>query len=179
MIQNIQILTVERHSKTASTGSGYIQLEVAFKNLDKGAVESRKIMPFGKTATVHKTLNEAQPGSQWVIEMEKGEKYWDWIKATPKAPGSPTAAPNKPTGTPVGKSTYETPEERAFKQRLIVRQSSLSVAKDVLAIGAKAPPSLVALTDLSEALAAWVFKEPNVSLVDMENDLTFEEEDVT
>ncbi len=65
----------------------------------------------------------------------------------------------------VSRSTYETPEERAKKQVYIVRQSSLSVARDNLAVGAKSPPDAESIIALARKFEAYVFdtKLPSVT----------------
>jgi hypothetical protein len=71
--------------------------------------------------------------------------------ATPQASiaGKPAAASPR--------STYETPEERAQRQILIVRQSSLSSAVALLTTGAKTAPSAQAVVDVAKEFEAYVF----------------------
>ena len=61
-------------------------------------------------------------------------------------------------GTPSPKSTYETPEERAARQRLIVRQSCLSNAVETLKVDKKGVDPTEALK-LAERYVGWVFGE--------------------
>lgn len=136
---NIEILKVDRITKTAKNGKNYNQLDVSFKNLDSGKVEGRKIMPFGETANTHKALNDAMPGNVFSVTALKNEAsgYWDWTAATPQAPGAQAAQEaaqgvKSSAASPAPKSTYETPEERAKKQVYIVRQSSISAALELL-----------------------------------------------
>lgn len=110
----------------------YKQAEIAFKDLAKGQVSSKKLMSF-TNPVVYKTLVDAKNGEIYTIDMEKNEKgYWDWIKAvtSTSVDTSNAVSPSKASVAP--KSTYETPEERAKKQVYIVRQSSISSAIDYM-----------------------------------------------
>ena len=138
----IQILNVT--VQTVPTAKGSYQLaDVAFKNLTYNKVEGKKVMSFGATKDTFTTLSQAQAGQVYNITVFKNDKgYNDWTSAnlddgsTPAASGGmpvKSAAPNAAART----STYETPEERAQRQILIVRQSSLSSAIATLTVGAK------------------------------------------
>jgi len=138
-----------------TTKGSYQQLEVTYKNLTySGKVESKKLMSFGANAGAFKTLAEATNGSQWEVTVVKNAQgYNDWptvvpssgaTEATPSPQTSGAQARSQPGQT---RSTYETPEERAQRQILIVRQSSLSAAVSTLAVGAKAlkPDDVIAV----------------------------------
>ena len=77
---------------------------------------------------------------------------------------------------PTPKSTYETPEERAARQRLIVRQSCLSNAVETLKVDKKGVDPTEALK-LAERYVGWVFgEEASVSSIapdfsDMDDDI--------
>jgi len=157
----IQIVTTSIETKPTAKGS-YQQLEVVYKNLTfQGKVESKKIMSFGAAAASFKALSEASAGGVYDITVVKNDKgYNDWTSATMAVPGAATAAStsgqlSKPTASP--KSTYETPEERAQRQILIVRQSSLSNAVSSLAIGSKSTPKSSDVIALAKEYEAYVF----------------------
>lgn len=117
----------------------YKQAEIAYKDLVKGQVSSKKLMSF-TNPVVYKTMVDAKNGEIYTIDMEKNEKgYWDWIKAvtSTSVDTSNAVPPSKANVAP--KSTYETPEERAKKQVYIVRQSSISAAIDTLKTDKKSP----------------------------------------
>jgi len=154
----IQIIATAQETKPTAKGS-YTQLEVTYKNLTyQGKVESKKVMSFGAGASAFNTLKDAQAGSQWEVTVVKNAQgYNDWtavVAATGVA--APAAAP---AGLSTGKaqlgpkSTYETPEERAQRQILIVRQSSVSAAVSTLSVGAKAvkPADVIAVAKEYEA----------------------------
>lgn len=110
----------------------YKQAEIAYKDVAKNQVTSKKIMSFNNP-NVYKTLVDAKNGELYTIEMQKNDKgYWDWTAVTTgqtKEAGT-TATGAKTFASP--KSSYETPEERAQRQVYIVRQSSLASATELL-----------------------------------------------
>ncbi len=145
----IQIIATSVETKPTTKGS-YQQLEVTYKNLTyQGKVESKKLMSFGANAAAFKALAEAPAGSQWevtVVKNDKGYNDWTTVVASTGAAAPPQAAVAAKTQLGA-RSTYETPEERAQRQVLIVRQSSLSAAVSTLAVGAKAvkPDDVIAV----------------------------------
>lgn len=161
----IEIIDVVREDKPNKNGKGtYGQLTVAYRA--DGKVGEKKIMSFANPA-VFKSLENASKGQMFEVDSVKEGDYWQWksIKQVDKE--------TKPTETTVvtrpTSSTYETKEERAIKQRYIVRQSSLSIAKDLLSVGVKAPPNKEEVLALAEELVAWVFK-PQDPFVDFQDD---------
>ena len=156
----IQIVTTSIETKPTAKGS-YQQLEVVYKNLTfQGKVESKKLMSFGAGASSFKALSESSAGGVYDITVVKNDKgYNDWTSATMAQPGAASApvasVAGKPNTTP--KSTYETPEERAQRQILIVRQSSVSSAVALLTAGAKSPPKATDVISTAKELEAYVF----------------------
>lgn len=138
----IQIIATSVETKPTAKGS-YQQLEVTYKNLSyQGKVEAKKIMSFGANAAAFNLLSKAVSGSTWEVSVVKNAQgYNDWPTVVASGETSPSAAPEG-LSTPKAqmgqtRSTYETPEERAQRQVLIVRQSSLSAAVATLSVGAK------------------------------------------
>ncbi len=107
----------------------YQKLELNY-NRD-GKPTKRTLVNIGKTEPVFALLKDAKEGEAYEIELEQDAKtdYWNWVGVKhvladyPAAPATPAATKSVPT-----KSTYETPEERAKRQVLIVRQSSIASA---------------------------------------------------
>lgn len=150
----ISILTTEVTNK-----GKYNQLEVTYKNLDSGKVESKKLMSFVKPENAYKALVDAKQGNQFSITTKKNAEsgYWDWVDAVQAAPGSVQVEGSINKGTPAPKSNYETAEERAKKQIYIVRQSSIANAISVLTTGAKTPPAKEDVFKLAQEFTDWVF----------------------
>lgn len=178
---SIQVVQVEKTTKPTAKGS-YQMLEVAYKNLSSGKLESKKIMSFASDKAF-KALADAKQGEQYTITSEKNDKtgYWDWHDASQAAPG---AAPVVDAGLstpskalPAVRSTYETPEERAKKQVYIIKQSSISAALKMFELN-KEKPTLDAVTALAQELTDWVFEQPSVNtpeptLADMTDDIPY------
>ena len=123
------ITVLSATTETVPTAKGsYQKLELAFKGED-GQVKGKKLMSFGAAAKAFQVLSKAQGGEVYDITAVKNETtgYWDWTGATKTTTTTP-ASNNAPAAASVGKSTYETAEERARKQVYIVRQSSLATA---------------------------------------------------
>lgn len=160
----IQILSTTIIPATTKTGKPYDVVEVAYKNLTfQGKVEGRKIMPFGNTADTHAALKSAQPGQVFDVTVVKNEAgYNDWTSVklsdgTQPAP-VPSAINSPKAAIGAGRSTYETPEERAQRQILIVRQSSVGHALTLLSLGAKTAPKLDEVLETAQQISDFVFQ---------------------
>jgi len=104
--------------------------EVANVNyLYKGEAKTTKIMSFSNPQ-VFKDIQK-MVGKTIDVETTQNGKYTNWAKvtlvSTDESPSVSSSSPTKPTSSTV-RSTYETPEERAQRQLMIVRQSSISNA---------------------------------------------------
>ncbi len=150
---NIKVLDVVNQGQPA--GKTYKQLTVSFSNLADGKVEGKKVMDF-VNADVFTTLANTKPGAVFTVNRTKVNGFWNWvgIKSTdasevPAAVTSPKAAASATSGSqgsPARVGSWETPSERANKQVLIVRQSSVSNAIEILKTHGEA-------VDLQEVLA--------------------------
>ena len=170
---NISILELKKVSASTSGGKPYTKLEIAYKDLSKGALGSKIVMPFGTTQPAHKALFDAKVGDVFTVTSIKNDQsgYWDWTQAVQAPPGETPVTTQTAKGTVAPKSNYETPEERAKRQVYIVKQSSLSNAIQVLSCGAKTPPSKADVFALAQEFTDWVFSEPKVTLAEMPNDV--------
>ena len=179
----IEIINVQAATKPTKTGKTYVQLDVAYKNLTReGKIEGKKIMPF-QNPDVHANLQKATMGQVFEVTTVKEGEYWQWSNVQEVAKGgnvepqtSAASSGYASKGTPSPKSTYETPEERATRQRLIVRQSCLSNAVETLKVDKKGVDPTEALK-LAERYVGWVFGEeakvdvPDVGFDYMEDDV--------
>ena len=180
----IEIINVQAATKPTKTGKTYVQLDVAYKNLTReGKIEGKKIMPF-QNPDVHANLQKATMGQVFEVTTVKEGEYWQWSNVQEVAKGgsvepqtsSAASSGYASKGTPSPKSTYETPEERASRQRLIVRQSCLSNAVETLKVDKKGVDPTEALK-LAERYVGWVFGEeakvdvPDVDFDSMEDDV--------
>lgn len=108
----------------------------------------KKIMSFDEKAFGE--LKNANPGEEFDVTLKKDDNgYWKWVDVVKVVAGS-SPAPAVRSG-----STYETPDERARRQVLIVRQSSLAQAVAFLGSGAQEEDVLPLATKFEE----WVNRE--------------------
>jgi hypothetical protein len=164
MLVNVLSVSVEDKGK-------YKMAEVAYKN-DEGKVTSKKLMSFGNSADVFKRITTAKPGDLFTIKAEKNDKgYWDWVSIQD---GASEGGSVKAAGNPAPKSTYETAEERANRQVLIVRQSSLSNAVEFLGLNNKKVPTVQEVVEVAKYFEDYVFGRkdtPPGSMEDLESDI--------
>ena len=165
----------------AKNGRQYQSVEVMYKN-DQGQAQNKKLMSFANPA-VFKAAQEWQKGDVVHVSTEKDTNgYWQWTAVggaddTTDTGGSsaPAAQGNaaKPA-TRVSGSNYETKEERAARQVMIVRQSSLSNAVATLGIeGSKATANdVISLAKLYESFVlGFVSNTPDIT--DEPSDIPF------
>lgn len=141
------------NTHAAKNGRTYQSLEVTYKN-DQGQAQSKKLMSFANPQ-VFKAAQEWIKGSVVTVTTEKDANgYWQWIGL---GGGDSIVAESKSANTGnttrVTGSNYETKEERAARQILIVRQSSLSSAVELLGTG----KSVADVISTAKQFEAYVF----------------------
>ena len=162
----IKVVSKDITTKPTAKGS-YQMITLAFRNEQSGKLEEKKLVPFGgeHNARCFKIAQDASEGRLYEVTAEKGEQYWEWkdMKALPPdtVVNASVAAPVKSNSlqTTTGARTYETAEERAERQVLIVRQSSLSAAVATLAIGAKSVVDPSKVLELAQQYTNFVFQK--------------------
>jgi len=101
----------------------YQWFELVYQS-DGKSQKPKKIMSFNDE---FKTLNGAQPGDTFDVKLEKDDNgYWQWNNVEKVEAGSPE--PVAASGSTGRAGNWETPEERARRQVLIVRQSCIAQA---------------------------------------------------
>jgi hypothetical protein len=174
-IQIIDVGTPNTHA--AKSGRTYQSLEITYKGSD-GKVSAKKLMSFSNPS-VFKAAGSWNKGDLVEIVTQKDDAgYWQWTGigeagSAPQASAAPVASAG---ATRVTGSNYETKEERAARQVLIVRQSSLSVAVQALLAGAKTPPNAGDIITLAKELESYVFaEEPKKipEITDLEDDVPY------
>ena len=126
--RSIDIEIVDVDVQEPVPGKKYSMANVTFKNEYQGkvTVTGRKVMDFAIGEEGWALLKKAVKGERYSVDQEKTPdgKFWNWIGihrqdgAAPMASASP--APNR--------GNYETADERALRQQMIIRQSSLGHA---------------------------------------------------
>lgn len=171
----IKILGTEVENK-----GKYNMMTVSYKDIGQNKVAEKKLMSF-VNKPVYEAIASSNSGDQFEITMQKNDKgYWDWISiAKPgEAPVASTSTGSTSKGNASPKSTYETSEERAARQVMIVRQSSLSTAAAVLKTDKK-QPTTEELIGFAKELEAYVLGLDTVvgtstpELPDLEDDIPY------
>lgn len=181
----INVISVDNQTKTAKNGKSYQTLEVVFKNLSFGnKVESKQLMSFGATKDAFDFLRSVSGGNFEVTVVKNDRGYNDWTAVQPitDAEASVQDAPSNATKhSSPARSNFETPEERAARQVLIVRQSCLSNAVAILNAGAKTPPNPDDVMILANRLVDFILQPPEKvmpkegaeALVEMDDDIPY------
>tara|TARA_R110001599_G_scaffold12749_2_gene59389 strand:+ start:536 stop:1081 length:546 start_codon:yes stop_codon:yes gene_type:complete len=170
------------NTHTAKNGRQYQSIEIMYKN-DQGQAQSKKLMSFANPA-VFKAAQDWAKGDVVHVSTEKDANgYWQWTAvggadevsdtrsdSAPAAQGNASTAKTRVTG-----SNYETKEERAARQVMIVRQSSLSNAVATLAIeGSQASANdVISLAKLFEGYVLDEESSGNKSFDTLANDIPF------
>ena len=116
----IKILKIERIHGEDKFKNPTTTLDLTYES---GGVEGKqRIVPFANPS-VFKTLDGASINESFDVAVSKNAKGYD-VWSSIGAVGTIKATP----GTKVLGSNYETADERALKQRYIVRQSSIANA---------------------------------------------------
>lgn len=119
-----------------------------------GENRTQKLMSFSNPAVFAK-VKAFKSGDEVVVTVTKDDKgYNQWASVEPagadiKTDGGPVK------GTTSTRSSYETPEERAQRQLMIVRQSSISSAIAMLTPGVKEGET-IGVTDVLEVAQEFV-----------------------
>lgn len=143
---------------------GRNQYSVANVNYSyNGETRSKKILSFANPE-VFKLIQEFPTGSELEVEITKNDQGYDqWAKVVKSGDVKPAATGGRVTG-----SNYETSEERAKRQVLIVRQSCL--AQSVAYHNGGADEDEVLKT--AQVFADWVFDtDPAPTLETMMDDV--------
>lgn len=171
----IDVGTPNTHA--AKNGRSYQSLEVTYKGGD-GKVGNKKLMSFSNPS-VFKAAGSWNKGDVVEIVSQKDDQgYWQWTgigtEGGAQVAQQPAAAATG--GARVTGSNYETKEERAARQVMIVRQSSLSTAVNSLVVGAKASPSAEVVIAYAKELEGYVLgvgKDEDVTFDDFKDDIPF------
>ena len=158
------------NTHAAKNGRSYQSIEVTYKN-EQGQVANKKLMSFSNPS-VFNYIKELTKGTQVNVTTTKDANgYWQWTGLG--GDGSVATPESKPaTGGRVTGSNYETKEERAARQILIVRQSSLSSAVELLGTG-KSVADVIATAKQFEAYVFGSEANPTkeVNFDDLEDDI--------
>jgi hypothetical protein len=171
----------EVNGKKNQRGGQYDQVELVYKR--EGKVDAKAFPDFANKE-IYDILKGLVKDGNYQVTTEKVGDFWKWLSVVPLAGGgvqspaaeqSATASPvqsKAATGKVLG-SNYETKEERTARQKLIVAQSSLSSAIDLL--GKSEPKGVTqdahAAVKLAEFFYNWVFSVATRDLSNITNDI--------
>lgn len=130
---------------------GYWVAEVAYKT-DDGKTKGMKILDFVQK-DVFAVAKEAKPGDILDADFEKNAKgFWTFKTLVPTGLKEDVSAVAT-VSAPASKGNWETSEERAARQVMIVRQSSLSAANATLEAnkGKFSPEDVIDVAKIYEA----------------------------
>lgn len=134
-----------------------------------GEARRQNVMSFSNP-DVFKKVQELT-GQTVEVEVGKNDKgYSEWRSVTVGSAPTTSSAAGQTGTTRVSGSNYETKEERAARQVLIVKQSSLSAAVASLSPGAKSALNKEDVLALAQVYADWVFAKPELGGVEEMND---------
>ncbi len=147
---------------TKQAGGTYKAWQLVYKGSD-GKIKdvTKPVQGLKYNAQLKEALAALAPGDVFTMTVEKNDKGFNDVKSLVKgadAAAMPTAPSNVSSGgTRVTGSNYETKEERAARQRLIVRQSSLTAALSYNEL-VKGKPSIEEVIELADYFTNWVFE---------------------
>ena len=164
---DVEIEAVQKGKNT------YHKAEILYDT--NGNKQSFKVIDFASPA-VYKTISKATKGDMFDVEVTKNDAGFNqWVSCVPtdgsglSESTSANKSPSSGNAPAARASTYETADERATRQRLIVRQSSLTAALGILSPGSKGPLDVQVVKALAEELTDWVFEKAD--LFDEPNDI--------
>lgn len=122
--------------------------------LSNGKIESivKHMNSLKYNAGLRTSLEALVPGDDVNVHLEK---KGDFLEVTAVTKGSEVPVSTSDSKVKVAGSNYETKEERAARQRLIVRQSSLSSAIEVYK---GADNSIDEILSIADKFTDWVFE---------------------
>ena len=159
----IKVLAVSPAQEVNKGKNTYSTMDVSFKNVDTGKIAGKTLISF-KYPDLWNFFKTIVPETTVDVVVEKQGEFWNWVTAAiaPEVEGNPltgalaggqgftTPAWTKPV------SNYETREERSWRQVMIVRQSSVGYAVNLLKTE-KNIPSLEEVLDVAKRIEQYVY----------------------
>lgn len=155
-------ITVLKSTKTMAE-KGYPIVELAYKTED-GKTKGMKIFGFGQQKANADVAGSSKPGDVLEATFQQNQKgFWEFksLAATGETSNAVSSGTGGTTGGSTGnaRTSWETSEERAARQVLIVRQSSIASA-----VALKPKGSVDEVLEVAKAFEAYVMgKEQKVT----------------
>lgn len=156
MSRTVEVLKVDT-TFTKTPKGGYNVRNVSYN--DDGKTKGMRVLDFVQK-DVYTALEGVKGGDYISIELEKNDKdFWQFKSVTkadtpPKA-GTASGGSGTGSGTSTSRGNWETSEERAARQVMIVRQSSLSTAV-ALAAASKEKATCDSIIENAKVFEAYV-----------------------
>ena len=161
MIITGKIVSIDLNATiTKASGGTYKGAEIVFKDAN-GKVQTKNIHENGLkyAPAVNNGLESLEPGDNFTVEMEKKDDFWTWISIKKGIEQEEKQKTTTQQSTTTKSTSWETAEERAARQKLIVRQSSLTNAVAFLAIQPGSMPiTEVDVIETATTFYNWVFE---------------------
>ncbi len=168
IIQGVVISFTPQMKATKQGGGTFDAWELAYRNpANEIKAITKPVQQLRFNPAVASALNSLKPGDEFTLYQEKNEKgYLDvksiekGIKSTQEVALGPTPDGNRSEvrGGKVTGSNYETPEERAKKQVVIVRQGVLNAAIEYSKMF-EVKPNQEEIVELAQKFEKYVYKD--------------------
>lgn len=159
MSQRITVLKSAVVTQEGKKGP-YKVVELGYKT-EEGKVKGMRIMPFGSQKAVFDVAAQAEKGDVLNASFQQNDKgFWEFGSLEVTGEKVSEAQPASSTGGSTAKGgNWETKEERAARQVLIVRQSSASTAVAFVE-ATKLKASIEDVIKLAKEIEAYVLGQP-------------------
>ena len=161
MIITGKIVSIDLNATiTKAQGGTYKGAEIVFKDAN-GKVQTKNIHENGLkyAPAVKNGLESLEPGDNFTVEMEKKDDFWTWISIKKGIEQEENKKPTTQQSTTTKSTSWETAEERAARQKLIVRQSSLTNALAFLVLKGKTHATEEDVLETATTFYNWVFEQ--------------------
>lgn len=161
MIITGKIVSIDLNATiTKAQGGTYKGAEIVFKDVN-GKVQTKNIHENGLkyAPAVKNGLESLEPGDNFTVEIEKKDDFWTWVSIKKGIEQEEKQKPTTQQSTTTKNTSWETAEERAARQKLIVRQSSLTNAVAFLVLQGRTHATEEDVLETATTFYNWVFEQ--------------------
>lgn len=161
MIITGKIVSIDLNATiTKAQGGTYKGAEIVFKDAN-GKVQTKNIHENGLkyAPAVKNGLESLEPGDNFTVEMEKKDDFWTWISIKKGIEQEEKQNTTLQQSTTTKSTSWETAEERAARQKFIVRQSSLTNAVAFLVLQGRTHATEEDVLETATTFYNWVFEK--------------------
>jgi len=156
-----------------NSGKTYTKVTVTYTNLASNKIEAKQFFPFSYGKDLFEKIKTLEAGQCYSVTSEKDEKgYWMWTEVARQDGDVMPNQPASPKNYTSNRPQYESAEERANRQVLIVKQSSLSNAIALLKVDKK-ELDVVEVIKVADQLTKWVLSPLDKNFDNMEQDIPY------